>query len=175
MAVRSDTTSVPIAASPFSKISNLYLEGIVAGVIGGSTIAVWFFVLDLFNGRPFYTPTVLGTALFRHGIGLDQPQTLLISFEMVLFYTWVHGMVFCFIGGLAAKLLAVAERNLSLGFGILLFFVVFEFGFLVVGFIFAEPILQALAWPTILLGNLFAAAGMTTYFWRRHPNLTIQP
>ncbi len=94
---------------------------------------------------------------------------------MVLFYTWVHGMVFCFMGGLAAKLLAVAERNLNLGFGIILFFVVFEFGFLVVSFVFAEPILRALAWPAILLGNLFAAAGMTTYFWRRHPDLMIRP
>jgi hypothetical protein len=31
---------------------------------------VWFFVLDTIQGRPFYTRTVLGTALFRRGAGL---------------------------------------------------------------------------------------------------------
>jgi hypothetical protein len=175
MAVQSGTTSAPSTTSPSSTITNIYFEGIVAGVIGAATVAIWFFVVDLFSGRPFYTPSVLGTALFRQGIGLDQPQSLPISFEMVLLYTWVHGMAFCVIGGLASKLLAVAEHNLNLGFGILLLFVIFEFGFVGAAFIFAEPILQALAWPTILFGNLLAAIGMATYFWRRHLNMTIRP
>jgi len=72
-----------------------------------------FFVIDSLSGRPFYTPNVLGTALFRHGSGLDQPQALAISVEMVLSYTWVHGLAFCVIGGFASKLLALAERNLN--------------------------------------------------------------
>jgi hypothetical protein len=175
MAIQSRTTSAPNVNIPSSTISNIYVEGIVAGVIGAATIAVWFFVLDIFSGRPFYTPTVVGTALFRHGVGLDQPQTLPISLEMVLLYTWVHGLAFCVIGGLAAKLLALAEGNLNVGFGILLFFVIFEFGFVAIAFIFAEPILQLLAWPTVLVGNLLAAVGMATYFWRRHPNMIINP
>jgi hypothetical protein len=46
---------------------------------------------------------------------------------MVLLYTWVHGMVFCVIGGIASKLLALAERNRSR----VRYFAVrgFEFGF----------------------------------------------
>ncbi len=175
MAVQSKTTSAPSVTTSSPTISNIYVEGIVAGVIGAATIAVWFFILDIFSGRPFYTPTVLGTALFLHGIGLDQPQTLPISLEMVLLYTWVHGLAFCVIGGLAAKLLALAEGNLNVGFGILLFFVIFEFGFVATAFIFAEPILQVLAWPTVLVGNLLAAVAMATYFWRRHPNMIIRP
>jgi hypothetical protein len=94
---------------------------------------------------------------------------------MVLVYTWVHGMAFCVIGGFASKLLALAERNLNLGFGIVLLFVIFEFGFVGAAFIFAEPILQVLAWPAVLVGNLLAATGMAGYFWRHHPNLTIEP
>jgi hypothetical protein len=175
MAVQSNSTSTPLVTAPRSEISNVYREGIAAGLLGAATVALWFFILDIFSGRPFYTPTVLGTALFRHGIGLDQPQTLPVSLEMVLLYTWVHGMAFCVIGGLAAKLLALAEGNLNVGFGILLFFVIFEFGFVATAFIFAEPILQLLAWPTVLVGNLLAAVGMATYFWRRHPNMIIRP
>jgi hypothetical protein len=45
----------------------------------------------------------------------------------------------------ASKLLDLAAQNLNLGFGIILFFVVFEFGFVVAVFIFAEPLLHALA------------------------------
>jgi hypothetical protein len=175
MAVQSDTTGAPAVTTPASEISKPYMEGIVAGVIGAAAIALWFLIIDLIGGRPFYTPNVLGTALFLHGVGLDQPDILPISFEMVVFYTWVHGLAFCVLGGLAAMLITLAERNLNIGFGIMLLFVVFEFGFLGAAFIFAEPILRALAWPTVLFGNLIAAAAMAIYFWRRHPNLRIEP
>ena len=175
MALQSHTTSAPAVVSEPSEFSGVYVEGVVAGLIGAATIAIWFFVIDVFSGRPFYTPNVLGTALFRHGSGLDQPQALAISVEMVLSYTWVHGLAFCVIGGFASKLLALAERNLNSGFGIVLLFVIFEFGFVGVSYIFAEPILQALAWPAVLVGNLLAATGMAGYFWRHHSNLRIEP
>jgi hypothetical protein len=175
MAVQSKTTSAPFVTAPSSENSNVYREGIVAGILGAATVALWFFILDVSSGRPFYTPSLLGNALFRRGIALDQLETPSVSFEMVLLYTWVHCMVFCVIGGLASKLLALAERNLNLGFGVLLLFVVFEFGFVGVAFIFAEPILHTLTWPAILIGNLMAAAAMAIYFSRRRPNLTIEP
>lgn len=156
-------------------ISRVYIEGMVAGVIGAATIALWFLILDALQGRPFYTPSVLGTALFRRGEGLASLQDLPVSLDMVLMYTWVHVLVFCVIGGLASHLLVLAERNLNFGFGILLLFVLFEFGFVAADFLFAEPILDALAWPAILVGNLLAAATMGGYFWRCHPHLTIRP
>ena len=158
-----------------SESSNVYQDGIVAGTLGAATIAIWFLILDAVKGRPLHTPTVLGTVLFRRGGELPSLQTLPPSFETVLVYTWVHWLVFCVIGGIASLLLVAAERKPDLGFGVVLLFVVFEFGFLVTAMLFAEAILHALAWQEILLGNLFAAAAMGGYFWRRHPNLTIRP
>jgi hypothetical protein len=175
MAVQSGTTSAPRHVSQPSEISRVDIEGISAGILGAATIAIWFFVLDLFNGRPFNTPNTLGSALFRHGVEIDQLQTLPISVEMVLIYTWVHGLAFCVIGGAASRLLALAERQVNFGFGILLFFVIFEFGFVGAALVFAEPILHALAWPAVLIGNLLAAAAMGLYFWRHHLNLSIKP
>lgn len=171
----SSPTGSVLPDSQTAESSRLYQEGIVAGIIGAVTIAIWFLILDTINGQPLYTPTVLGTALFRRGEGLASPESLPVSLEMILMYTWVHGLIFCVIGGLASRLLALAEKNLHVGFGILLFFVVFEFGFVVAAFVFAEPVLHALAWPAVLLGNLLAAAAMAGYFWRRHPNLKIRP
>jgi len=155
--------------------SDPYAQGILAGTIGAATIALWFLILDTIRGRPFYTPSVLGTALFRPGAPLPPPESLGVSFELVLVYTWVHWLVFCVIGLAASLLLRAAERNPDLGFGIVLLFAVFEFGFLVAAMLFAEAILRAIAWQEILLGNLVAAAAMAAYFWRRHPGLLIRP
>src|SRR6266446_2200532 len=146
----------------------VYAEGLLAGVVGAAAIALWFLALDGVKGRPFYTPTVLGTALFRGGAGLQSP-------EMLLSFTWVHVLAFLIIGVGASRLLGIAERNPSFGFGIVLLFVVFEFGFLLACMLFAEPVLRALTWPEVLVGNLLAAAAMAAVFWRRHPRLAIRP
>lgn len=174
MALQSHPASTPTVVSESTEVSSVYVEGVVAGLIGAATIAVWFFILDLYAGRPFYTPNVLGAALSLSGAARDA-ATAPISMELVLFYSWIHGLVFCVIGGLAAKLLSLAERDLHFGFGILLLFVIFEFGFVAGAMVFAAPILHALAWPAVLVGNLLAAGAMALYFWRHHPKLRISP
>lgn len=173
MTAQTDATSTATAA-PAPDTARIYQEGIVAGVIGAATVALWFFVVDLVNGRPLYTPTLLGTALFHRG-GLSSFETLPVSMEMVLMFTWVHGLAFAAVGGIVSRLLATAERNPSLGFGILLLFVIFEAGFTVAAMLFAAPILKALTWPAILVANLLAAAAMGAYFWLRHPTLRVSP
>ncbi len=157
------------------ELSKLYQQGIVAGTLGAATIALWFLILDTIEGRPLYTPAVLGTALFRGGAGLDSPESLRISFDMVLAFTWVHLLVFVVIGGIASHLLAAAERRPATGFGVVILFVVFEFGFIAFSTMFAEATLHILAWPAVLVGNMLAAASMVTYLWRCHPNLKIEP
>jgi hypothetical protein len=154
---------------------SLYQEGLVAGVLGAATIAIWFLALDSIRGRPFYTPSLLGRALFQHDTIMGSLEAQPISGEMVLMYTWVHGLAFCVIGGVAAQLIALAERRPNAGFGVLLFFVLLGFGFIAVAMLVAEPVLHALTWPAILVGNLLAAAVMGGYFRRQHPTLQIWP
>ncbi|MFQ5664837.1 MAG: hypothetical protein ACE5I7_00235 [Candidatus Binatia bacterium] len=156
--------------------SKVYAEGLVAGALGAATLAIWFLILDSLEGRPLYTPTLLGTALFRGtAAALDSPHTLPASFDMALVFTWVHALIFTLVGGAASRLLAIAERTPNLGFGILLFFVIFECGFVVGTTLFAEAVLHVLAWPAVLVGNVLAAGAMAAYLWRRHPNLRVEP
>jgi hypothetical protein len=155
--------------------SRVYAEGITAGVLAAAAVALWFLLVDSVNGRPFFTPTVLGTALFRGGAGLDSPETLPISFEMVTVFTWIHLLVFAVIGGVVARLLAVAEIAPNAGFGILLLFVVFEFGFIAVSMTVADRLLHTLGAASVFIGNLLAAAVMFVYFRLRHPSLRILP
>src|SRR5262249_3001343 len=169
MATTHTETDTPLAPlSSTEEISNLYQEGIVAGVIGAAVIALWFLLIDTVNGRPLYTPTVLGTALFSGGAGLNAPENLAINLEAVLMFTWVHGLVFIVIGGIASRLLGIAEHNPNVGFGILLLFVVFEFGFVAVNLAFADAVLQALSWQAVFLGELLAASSFALCFllWR---------
>jgi hypothetical protein len=152
-----------------------YAEGILAGLAGAAAIALWFLVLDTIAGRPLYTPSVLGTALLKGVDGLDAPGGVPIELETVITFTWMHVLAFLLIGFVAARLLALAERDASFGFGIVLLFVVFEFGFLAVNVVVAEPVLRAIPWPSVVVGNLLAAAAMAGVFWRRHPRLVMRP
>ena len=153
----------------------VYLEGIRAGLVGASIIALWFLIVDTIAGRPLYTPTVLGAALFHGGAGFAAGQAVRPSLELVAGFTWVHYLIFMLIGVGAARLMALAERNPNLGFGIVLFFAVFEFGFLLASMIFAQDMLLRLAWPAVVVGNLLAAAGMSWVLWRAHRQLAIEP
>jgi len=168
MTAQTGTATHPVITPDSAEVSRTYEEGIVAGLIGAAVIALWFFLLDALHGRPLYTPTVLGTALF----GSARESN---PFEMAIMFTFVHVLVFAMLGGLAARLLALAERDANYGFGILLLFVVFEFGFVIAGMFFAEDVVASLSWPAILVGNLLAAAAMAVYFRRQHPNLLINP
>ena len=84
--------SIPVDTEPPAALqtTQFYQEGMIAGALGALTIALWFLLVDTVAGRPLWTPTVLGTALFRGGAGLGTPETLTVSLEMVLMFTWVH-------------------------------------------------------------------------------------
>lgn len=166
--------SVDAVSDPARDTARLYQEGMIAGVIGAAAVALWFLLLDTAAGHPLYTPSVLGTALFRHS-ALASPETIPVSLEMVAMFTWVHVLVFAALGGVASRLLAMVEKNPSWGFGLLLLFVVFEFGFVAAASLLAAPVLRVIPWPSVLGANLLAAAAMTAYFWRRHPNLVVRP
>ena len=105
----------------------------------------------------------------------DVPSTqdVQVSLKLTLMYTWVHGLAFILLGEIAAYLLLFAAKKPDLRFGILLLFVILEFGFVGAAFLFAEPVLHELAWPTVLVGNLLAAAGMAIYLWLRYPNFIV--
>ena len=39
-------------------------EGVLAGMIGAASVALWFLTVDSIAGRPFFTPAVLGASIF---------------------------------------------------------------------------------------------------------------
>jgi hypothetical protein len=163
--------------SPGSAASRIRFtaEGTTAGIIGGSTIALWFLVLDSLHGHPLYTPTLLGTAIFRPSAPIAPPGALTLSVPMVLLFTALHGLIFVVLGEIAALLVQLAEKNANYTFGIVLFLVIFLSGFLFATMVFAADVLDVLSWQAVFVGNVLAVAAMGLYFRRRHPNLKMLP
>lgn len=145
----------------------------MAGTLGAVTIALWFFAIDLLQGRPLYTPTALASGLLYGEVNTAIEGGL--ALRLTIGFTFVHWLVFTALGGFAAWMLGVAERNANLGFGILLMFVLMEVGFLAVVAVFAQTIFQAISWQMVLIGNLLATAVMGLYFWRRHAHMEMYP
>jgi hypothetical protein len=143
-------------------------EGVVGGLIGAATVAVWFVVYDIAAGRPLYTPALLGAAILK---GLRDPATLHISTAVVLGYTVLHGAAFILFGVLTAVLLAITEREPILLLGVFVLFTCFEVFFFSVVMLIDEALLESLGWWTVFVANILATMAMLGYFFARHPEL----
>lgn len=154
-------------APPFT-FRLILFEGFVAGLIGAGLVALWFLIVDVIAGRPFFTPAMLGSALFWGNL---DPQAVNISYATVIGYTMVHVLAFLLVGGVAAALAAVVERFPTAAFLMVFLFAVFEVGFYIIVALVAQPLLGALAWVNVACGNLLAAVGMGFYLWSAHPRI----
>jgi hypothetical protein len=152
-------------------IKRILREGLASGLIGAGTIALWFLVVDTIAREPFYTPSMLGSALFW---GLQDPALVEISAKAVAGHTLVHIMTFLIVGTIAAAFACQAERMPAVLFLAAVGFAAFEFGFYVVLVVWAQPLLGGLAWWSVAVGNAIAALGMSYFLWRSHPRLREQ-
>ena len=143
------------------------LDGVVAGVIGTATIAVWFLFIDAVTRLPLYTPSVLGEGFLLRESGLVLNARAQSSVELTLMYSGVHGLVFVILGVLAASVVLLFTSRINLGVMMIALFAVLELGFIGTAFVVAKPVLDELAWPIVLTGNFLAAAGMACYLWLR--------
>jgi len=143
-------------------------EGFVAGLIGAGAVALWFLAVDTIAGRPFFTPAMLGDALFW---GRRDPSQVVIAFPTIIAYSMIHAVAFAIVGFIAAGLAWEVEHVPSTLFLVVVFFVIFEFGFIVVVAVFAQPLLRELAWWNVTIGNALASGGMGYYLWRMHPKI----
>jgi hypothetical protein len=157
-----------LARSLIGRWVDVLREGIVAGLLGGAVVAVWFLLYDAVRLRPLHTPALLGAAVLQ---GLRDPARLVPRLDVVVGYTVFHFAVFAFFGIAVAALLVVAEREprILLGlFTLFLCFQVFFFGFLQA---LDVHLAGALPWWNVAIGNVLASVAMVTYFFLSHRSL----
>jgi len=143
-------------------------EGVIAGALGASVVAIWFLGVDVIAGHPLRTPELLGRAL----ISVLGPLGGEGAFTYIAAYTVFHYLAFALIGTLAAIVIHWSESEPTVLAGFAILFVIVEIGFYgLVGFLSEPGILGGIAWYQVLIGNLLSAAVMGGYLWRAHPRL----
>ena len=149
-------------------LNRILREGFIAGCIGAGVVAIWFLVVDAINGQPFFTPAMLGSALFPAG---HDPTAIVIEPGRIFGYTMIHVSAFVIVGCVAAALAAEVEYAPSTLFLVIVGFCFFEVGFYILVALLAKPLLGYLAWWNVAIGNGLAALGMGYYLWREHPRI----
>lgn len=144
-------------------------EGVYAGFIGATAIAVWFAIIDIVSGQPFQTPNLLGAGLVSVlGKPPMMPDTVA---SHVIAYTIFHYLAFALVGILIAKIVHQSAKTPAILAGFLIAFVAFELGAIGLTTLLTESTLGGMAWYQIFIANLLAAALMFGFMWKRHPAL----
>src|SRR5207245_7715335 len=88
------------------QLTRILREGFIAGLIGAGAVALWFLIVDTVAGRPFFTPAMLGSAVFW---GVHDPSLVVIEYSRIIGYTMIHVSAFLIVGTVSAVLAAEVE------------------------------------------------------------------
>jgi hypothetical protein len=146
-------------------------DGVLVGLLGAGVVALWFLIVDSVVGRPLFTPGALGSALLYGATG---PDAVVVSAGSVIGYTLFHLAAFILFGLVVSALVAQTEKYPPLVFGLIILLVVFETFFVFMAAMLGAWILEALAWWSVLLGNVLAAVAIGAFIWKTHPTLRQQ-
>jgi hypothetical protein len=146
----------------------LVRDGIVAGVLGATAVALWFLVTDMLYSTPLATPIALGRGL----LNLFGPQGGEGSLVLVVAYTIFHYLAFIGVGLLVSVIVYWSQSSPTVLAGAMMLFVIVEIGFYgMSSALEASPFFGVLGWAQVATGNLVAAIVMGVYMWRAHPEL----
>ena len=152
-----------------NRIHSTIREGVVAGVIGATGVALWFLLVDLIAAQVFFTPVRLGQAF---GTAFKVPAMATNATIAFVAYTILHYLAFAIIGVLAAAIVHASRRQPSLLAGAFLAFVISEaliYSFIAI--LHETDLLEHLAWWLLAIGNLIGAGLIGWKLWRDHPGL----
>jgi hypothetical protein len=143
------------------------VSGLASGILGAASVALFFLLLDFRAGKPLWTPTTLGAALFR---GEMLSSSAPIEPVLVAGYSAVHGLVFLGFGLIAAFYLTTMAQALSVRRAVVLgvaLFLAFELSFVIFALLFERQLLDELGAGWVALANALAAAVMAGFLARR--------
>lgn len=142
-------------------------DGLLAGLLAGVAVAVFFLFVDAFQAEPLRTPRFLAGALFGEGEGR-------VGWLLISLFTAIHLAAFAVIGATAVVLFRLTELPLNpvtgAVYGVFVCTLLF-YGSLVTA---GTGVLPAPSWPSVLAGNLLGGVVLGTYLhWRGpEPGLT---
>ena len=149
--------------------SEIFQQGLVAGMLGYAAVVVFFALVNALGGHSiFYTAALLGSALFYGARDLSQ---VAVAPGPVLSYNGVHLLAFVALGVIAAWLTELSERGPQFWYVAALVLIGFAFhGFaLLLGL--TESLRAALPAWTVLVSGVLGSGAMAAYLLRAHPRV----
>jgi len=148
---------------------SVFRDGVIAGSLGATAVAILFFIVDIVAGHPLHTPLGLGRGLISV---LGPVATNDSDFVVIAAYTLFHYAAFIAVATLAAVIVHWGLEVPGVLAGAFVLFVATEIGFYLMSSILADsPFFGTLSWVQVATGNLVAAVVMGAYLWRTHPTL----
>lgn len=144
------------------------VRSVSTGLVGAAAVALWFLVLDVVRGQPFFTPAALGSALLGEAA---TASTVQVTPGVVTFYTVIHLALFVVAG---AAFVAAADRlERAPGFWYLavMAFIVLDAVFVPAMALAGMWLMGALALWAVAVANLLAVASMAWWVLRDRPEL----
>jgi len=163
------TQSSTIVSSPTRRVHGVAAiveDGVLAGITGASVVALWFFLFDAIGGKPFWTPSLIGSVLF---LGKRVEEVTSVNATIVFAYSGLHGAAFLLVGTAIAWMFSLVERNPQFGLVMVLLFVLFQsviFGFEVT---IVPSLVGALGAWAVAVANLLSAVAMFWFLLIRRP------
>lgn len=150
---------------------DLVIAGMVTGLIGAASVALWFLILDALTGEPFFTPAALGSLLF---LGAASPLEVDVNVGVIASYTLLHLAAFLLVGIALVWVADRLQRTPSLWLIGVLLFIMLEGLFIGTVGVLGEWVLGALGWWAVVVGNVIAVGAMGLWVWYTHPALRHQ-
>lgn len=142
-------------------------DGIFAGLIGASAVALWFLALDTVTREPLFTPSLVGSALLR---GVEATPDHVVDMSMVATYTLIHCLLFAGFGIAAAWIVDRFREPPDLPPLALVCFFSLEGGFVLATKFLVPSVAETLGHGVIIVGNVLAAIAMAIALraWESH-------
>jgi hypothetical protein len=154
------------ASLPTRTPAELLLDAFSSGALGGSAVALFFLVVDLVDGRPLFTPSLLGSVLF---LGIPAEHVTAVRVDAVAYYSLVHVVAFAALGGAITWLVHEVELHSRHPVLVLLtLFAILELAFFAVAPLTVSGVIGRLGSARLGAANLLAAGTMALYFLLSH-------
>ncbi len=146
----------------------ILLKGLATGLLGAGAVALWFLLVDVVTGEPFYTPAALGSVVF---LGATDAAAVEVSVAIVGAYTMLHVLAFWAVGVAFVWVAEAVQESPGWWLAAVLAFIVLEGLFLGTIGQASEWVLGTLGWAAVGIGNLLAVVAMGWRVWATHPIL----
>ena len=145
-------------------------DAFVTALGGGAAVALFFLVVDLLDGQPLFTPSLIGSVLF-HGVSAEAVAT--VQLDAVAYYSILHLASFAALGTAISLLVYEVELHSRHPVVVLLvLFAIIEVGFLAVASLALPGVIDRLGIVRIGAANLLAAGSIALFFlWSHAPGM----